>query len=108
MLSLAEKSQPVGLTPICLQLIAESCALSPVGRRDVVLCELYHLCLCERQDRVSKEAVCSHQQLPAGTSGVQVGFFFTLRSWETSYMWHGHMPSSEHTVQICWYFQVPE
>lgn len=33
------------------------------GWGDVVLCELHHLCLCERQDRVSQEAVHSSQQL---------------------------------------------
>lgn len=33
------------------------------GRRDVVLCELHHLCLCERQDRVSQETMHSSQQL---------------------------------------------
>ena len=33
------------------------------GWRDVVLCELHHLCLCERQDRVSQETVHSSQQL---------------------------------------------
>lgn len=65
MLSLTDKSQPAGLTPISLQLI-ENPVLSPVGWRDVVLCQLHHLCLCERQDRVSQEAVRSHQQLPSG------------------------------------------
>lgn len=38
------------------------------GWRDVVLCELHHLCLCERQDRVSQETVHSSQQLSSSES----------------------------------------
>lgn len=46
------------------------------GWRDVVLCELHHLCLCERQDSVSQEAVHSSQQLSSSE--------FFKRAWLSS------------------------